>query len=55
MEIKTIEDLQSLIDNEIEESTELEYKSSFAMENPKWKEDVWHDMQKVMALVNKKG
>lgn len=52
MEIKTIEDLQSLIDNEIEESTELEYKSSFAMENPKWKEELAKD---VSAMVNANG
>ena len=35
MKFSTIEDLQLLIDNEIEESTELEYKSSFAVENKK--------------------
>ena len=52
MEIKTIEDLQSLIDNEIEESTELEYKSSFAMENPKWKEELAKD---VSAMANANG
>ena len=52
MKFKTIEDLQSLIDNEIEESTELEYKSTFAMENPKWKEELAKD---VSAMANANG
>lgn len=52
MKFKTIEDLQSLIDNEIEESTELEYKSTFAMENPKWKEELAKD---VSAMANSNG
>lgn len=52
MKYSTIEDLQSLIDNEIEESTELEYKSSFATENPKWKEELAKD---VSAMANANG
>lgn len=54
MEFKTIEDLQSLIDNEIEESTELEYKSSFAIddENKKWKKELAKD---VSAMANSNG
>lgn len=52
MKFKSIADLQSLIDNEIEESTELEYKSSFAMENPKWKEELAKD---VSAMANANG
>ena len=52
MKFDTIEDLQSLIDNEIEESTELEYKSSFAKENPKWKEELAKD---VSAMANANG
>lgn len=52
MKYKSIEDLQSLIDNEIEESTELEYKSSFAIENKKWKEELAKD---VSAMANANG
>lgn len=52
MEFKSIADLQSLIDNEIEESTELEYKSSFAIQNPKWKEELAKD---VSAMANANG
>lgn len=52
MILKTITDLQSLIDNEIEESTELEYKSSFATENPKWKNELAKD---VSAMANANG
>lgn len=52
MKYSTIEDLQSLIDNEIEESTELEYKSSFATENPKWREELAKD---VSAMANANG
>lgn len=52
MKFKTIEDLQSLIDNEIEESTELEYKSSFAIDNKKWKEELAKD---VSAMANANG
>lgn len=39
MKIESIADIQFLIDNSVEESTELEYKRSFAKANPKWKED----------------
>lgn len=52
MILKTITDLQSLIDNEIEESTELEYKSSFATEKPKWKNELAKD---VSAMANANG
>ena len=52
MKINTIEDLQSLIDNEVEESTNLEYKSSFAIENKKWKEELAKD---VSAMANANG
>ena len=52
MKFTTIEDLQSLIDNEIEESTELEYKSSFAIENKKRKEELAKD---VSAMANANG
>ena len=49
LEIKTIADLQKLIQDEIEESTVLEYKSSFAIQNKKWKEELAKD---VSALAN---
>lgn len=49
LEIKTIADLQRLIQDEIEESTVLEYKSSFAIQNKKWKEELAKD---VSALAN---
>lgn len=52
MKYSSVENLQSLIDNEIEESTELEYKSSFATENPKWKEELAKD---VSAMANANG
>ena len=54
MKFKTIEDLQSLIDNEIEESTELEYKRSFGInkENNKWKIELAKD---VSAMANANG
>lgn len=54
MKFKSIADLQSLIDNEIEESTELEYKSSFGIdkENKKWKIELAKD---VSAMANANG
>lgn len=52
MKFNSIADLQSLIDNEIEESTELEYKSSFAMENKNWKKELAKD---VSAMANANG
>ena len=52
LEIKTIADLQKLIQDEIEESTVLEYKSSFAIQNKKWKEELAKD---VSALANSNG
>ena len=51
-QIKTINDLQKLIQNEIEESTVLEYKGSFAKQNPKWKEELAKD---ISALANSNG
>lgn len=52
MKFTTIEDLQSLIDNEIEESTELEYKSTFVKQKPNWKEELAKD---VSAMANANG
>lgn len=54
MEIKCIDDVQFLIDNSIEESTELEYKRSFAKvkANPKWKEELAKD---ISAMANANG
>lgn len=54
MKFKSIADLQSLIDNEIEESTELEYKRSFGIdkENKKWKIELAKD---VSAMANANG
>ena len=43
MNIESIADIQFLIDNSVEESTELEYKRSFAKANPKWKEELTKD------------
>lgn len=39
MKIKNIEDINFLIDNSVEESTELEYKRSFAKSNKDWKKN----------------
>lgn len=52
MIIKSIADLQSLIDSSIEESTVLEYKSSFAKQKPTWREELAKD---VSALANSNG
>lgn len=57
MKFSTIEDLQSLIDNEIEESTVLEYKRSFRFdkenkENQKWRMELAKD---VSAMANAIG
>lgn len=52
MKFSTIEDLQSLIDNEIEESTVLEYKSTIAKQKPNWKEELAKD---VSAMANANG
>lgn len=52
MSIENLEDIQSLIDNEVEESTELEYKQSFAKKNPKWKEELAKD---ISAMANANG
>lgn len=45
-------DIQRLIDNEVEESTVLEYKASFATQSPKWKEELAKD---VSAMANSNG
>lgn len=50
--MRTKEDLQRLIDNEVEESTILEYKSSFATQNPKWREELAKD---ISAMANSNG
>ena len=52
MTIESITDRQFLIDNSVEESTELEYKRSFAKENPKWKEELAKD---ISAMANANG
>lgn len=52
MLIRSIEDLQSLIDSSIEESTILEYKSSFAKQKSSWKEELAKD---VSAMANSNG
>lgn len=52
LEIRTKADLLKLIQDEIEESTVLEYKSSFAIQNKKWKEELAKD---VSALANSNG
>lgn len=52
LQLKTIADLQKLIQDEIEESTVLEYKGSFATQNLKWKEELAKD---VSALANSNG
>lgn len=50
--MRTKEDLQRLIDNEVEESTILEYKSSFAIQNSKWREELAKD---ISAMANSNG
>lgn len=52
MIISSIEDLESLIENQIPESTTLEYKSSFAIQNNKWKEELAKD---ISAMANSNG
>lgn len=52
MTIESIADIQFLIDNSVEESTELEYKRSFAKANPKWKEELAKD---ISAMANSNG
>lgn len=52
MKFDSISDIQSLIDNSVEESTELEYKRSFAKANPKWKEELAKD---ISAMANANG
>ena len=56
MDIISIEDIQSLIDNSIDECTELEYKRAFpkAKDNPKynWKEELAKD---ISAMANANG
>lgn len=52
MKIKDIEDINFLIDNSVEESTELEYKRSFAKSNKDWKKELAKD---VSAMANSNG
>lgn len=52
MAYNTIEQLQFLIDNRINESTTLEYKSSFAKQKKEWKEELAKD---VSAMANSNG
>lgn len=52
MTIYNKDDIQKLIDNEVEESTVLEYKASFATQSPKWKEELAKD---VSAMANSNG
>lgn len=49
---KTLADIENLINNQIEESTELEYKSSIKTNNPKWKEELAKD---ISAMANANG
>jgi len=51
-ELNTKDDLLKLIENGTEESTVIEYKRSFAMKNPKWKEELAKD---VSAMANSNG
>ena len=50
--MKTKEELQKIIDNEVEESTVMEFKSSFAIQNSKWREELAKD---VSAMANSNG
>jgi hypothetical protein len=52
MKISNIDDVRSLIDNEIEESTELEYKRKFADDKNRRREDIAKD---VSAMANANG
>ena len=52
MNIKSLEDIQFLINNSVEESTELEYKRSFAKANKDWKKELAKD---VSAMANSNG
>ncbi|MCE8485537.1 ATP-binding protein [Bacteroides uniformis] len=52
MVINSIADLERLIENKIPESTTLEYKSSFATQNKKWKEELAKD---ISAMANSNG
>lgn len=52
MIINSISDLERLIENKIPESTTLEYKSSFAIQNKKWKEELAKD---ISAMANSNG
>ena len=52
MKIKTIDDISLLIDNAVEESTEIEYKRSFADDKQKLREDIAKD---VSAMANANG
>ncbi|MCE2617121.1 AlbA family DNA-binding domain-containing protein [Phocaeicola oris] len=52
MSIKTIEDIRLLISNAVEESTEMEYKRSFADDKQKRREDIAKD---ISAMANANG
>lgn len=52
MTIGNITDIQLLIENSVEETTELEYKRSFAKANSKWKEELAKD---ISAMANANG
>ena len=52
MQLRTKDCLQRLIDEKIEESTVLEYKASFAVQNTKWREELAKD---VSAMANSNG
>lgn len=52
MTIESITDIQFLIDTSVEETTELEYKRSFAKANPKWKEELAKD---ISSMANANG
>lgn len=52
MKIRNLEDIKFLINNSVEESTELEYKRSFAKANKDWKKELAKD---VSAMANSNG
>lgn len=52
MEIRTLEDIQLLIDRQVEESTTLEYKRCFAKEKDRLREDIAKD---ISAMANANG
>jgi len=52
MEIKDLNDIQRLIDNAVEESTEMEYKGSFAKDKTRLRADIAKD---ISAMANANG